>query len=326
MKYRRHNQTGYTLVELLLYIAIVGSLLTAIVFFLGTTVESRLKNETISEVNDQGASIMDTLTQTIRNATSITSPASGASLPALTLVVPTGTLSPTVFDLSGTLFGLNLDGGTSDTSDHDAMNATKIVAGATGTISSLNAYVATVAASPNNQAQMALYSGTTPTTLLATSSSVTLKANTWNNFPIPTTPVTSGQTYWIAYNTNGLATGDNDLRERSGSAGQSGFLAQTFGTWPNSWTPTTQSTEFSMYAMIDPANTPGAIRIKEGSGSVVPLTDSNVQLSGLNFRNLTRTGAPGVIQITFTLSRLNPLGRNEYDYQKTFTASAEVGW
>lgn len=170
---RRHieRQAGYTLIELLLYVSIIGGLLLSVTYFFGTTAETRVKNQSISEVNDQAAAVMDTITQTVRNAVSITSPAAGASGASLTLVVPTGSLSPTVFDLSGT-----------------------------------------------------------------------------------------------------------------------------------------------------------TLRIKEGTAPTINLTNTKVQVTSLTFRNLTRTGTNGIVQISFTMSRVNANNRNEYDFQKTFTSSAEVRW
>ena len=99
MRYAR-KQAGYTLIELLLYVAIVGVLLSAVTAFFGVTTDARIKNQTVNEVNTQGTFAMDYITQTIRNATSVTSPAAAATDSQLTLVVPTGTLSPTVFNLS----------------------------------------------------------------------------------------------------------------------------------------------------------------------------------------------------------------------------------
>lgn len=165
------KQGGFTLIELLLYVAIVGSLLTSITFFFGMVVESRVKNQTIAEVNDQGVAAIDYISQTIRNATSITAPAAAGSGSSLTLVVPTGSLSPTVFNLNGT-----------------------------------------------------------------------------------------------------------------------------------------------------------TLQVTEGTGSAVALTGANVQVTGLTFKNLTRSGTGGQVQVSFTLSRVNPSNRNEYDYQKTFMTSAEVAW
>jgi prepilin-type N-terminal cleavage/methylation domain-containing protein len=168
------RQKGYTLIELLLYVSIIGILLTIIVFFFSTVVGARVKNQTILEVNDQGAAVMDYITQTIRNASSITTPAAGSSGSSLTLVVPTGSLSPTVFSLTGAA--------------------------------------------------------------------------------------------------------------------------------------------------------PIAVQVKEGTGAQVPLTSNRVQVSSLTFKNLSRASTPGIIQVSFTLSRVNPSSKNEFDYQKTFTDSAEVKW
>lgn len=329
MQQASKTQAGYTLIELLLYVAIVGSLLTSITFFFGMIAEARVKNQTVSEVDEQGTAVMDYVTQTIRNATSITAPTVGLTGSSLTLAVPTGGLSPTIFSLSGTAtLGYSVDGTSTDSSDSNFMNASKFVASSSGTVSTLYGLVGpTVAASPNNQAQMALYSGaSTPTTLLASSASVTIAANSWNAFAIAPVSITSGQTYWLAYNTNGIGAADNNLRTHPGTTGQTMFASRTFGTWPASWSGATENTEFSTYALIDTGGAPGAVQVKEGAGALVPLTSNDVQVTNLTFRNLTRAGTGGIVQVSFTVSRVNPNNRNEYDYQKTFTGSAEVGW
>ncbi len=163
------SQAGYTLIELLLYVAIVGVLLTATVGFFGLVADARVKNQTISEVNDQGTFAMDYLTQTIRNATSITAPALGASSSSLTLVVPTANLSPTIFNVLG-----------------------------------------------------------------------------------------------------------------------------------------------------------ATLQVQEGSGTAVALTNSKIQVTNFTVKNLSRSGTSGIVQISFTLNRVNTAGRNEYDYTQTFTTSAAI--
>lgn len=167
----KHPSSGYTLIELLLYIAIISALLTSVTMFLGASVESRVKNQSISEVEQQGTLAMELITQTIRNADGITTPTTGASGSTLTLIVPTGALSPTTFNLSS-----------------------------------------------------------------------------------------------------------------------------------------------------------GTLQITEGVNSAVPLTNSKVQVTSLTFRNLSRPSTPGVVQVAMTISRVNALNRNEYDYQKTFTTSAALRW
>ncbi len=68
----------------------------------------------------------------------------------------------------------------------------------------------------------------------------------------------------------------------------------------------------------------GVIRMTEGAGSAVPLTSSSVSVSGLTFSNLSSSGSPGTFRVQFTLNFVNPDGRNELNYSKTFYASATI--
>jgi Tfp pilus assembly protein PilW len=164
------RQQGFTLIELLLYVGLVGILLGAITALFGTVADARIKNESMTEVNEQGAYVMDYIAQDIRNATSITSPTAGtASATGMTLVVPTASLSPTVFSIAS-----------------------------------------------------------------------------------------------------------------------------------------------------------GVLQVKEGAGAVTSLTNSNIKVVSMTVTNLTRSGTSGVVQVSLTLARVNSTGRNEYDYQRTFTTSTEV--
>ena len=65
----------------------------------------------------------------------------------------------------------------------------------------------------------------------------------------------------------------------------------------------------------------GVLQIKEGTAAAVALTNNKVRVDSLAVSNLTRTGTSGVAQLSLTLSRINSAGRNEYDYQRTFTTS-----
>lgn len=163
------NPAGFTLIELLLYIVIISILLGAITAFFGMSLDARVKNETINEVDQQGAFALDTISQTVRNATAITAPAVGATGSTLSVTVPTGGLSPTVFSLN------------------------------------------------------------------------------------------------------------------------SGIISMTEGA--------------------NPANN---------------LTSNLMNTSSLTFKNVSRPSTPGIVQISLTISRKNPSGRNEYDYTKTFTTSVAV--
>jgi hypothetical protein len=68
----------------------------------------------------------------------------------------------------------------------------------------------------------------------------------------------------------------------------------------------------------------GTIRISEGAGLPVALTNTRVIASGLVFQNLSLTGTPGTVRIQFTLTHVNPAGRNEYSFAKTFIGSATL--
>lgn len=163
----RRSSGGFTLIELLLYVAITGIMLSGISFFLSTLLESRIKNQTIAEVEQQGLQVMQIMTQVIRNAESITLPAQGTSATSTTINVVDVAKDPTLFDVSSS-----------------------------------------------------------------------------------------------------------------------------------------------------------TLRTKEGAGAFVPLTNTHVAVSNLTFHNLSRGTTPGILRIQFTLTYVNPSGRNEYRYEKTFTGSA----
>jgi Tfp pilus assembly protein FimT len=163
------NKKGFTLIELLLYVSIVGAIIFSVASFLSLQMQSRVKNQTISEVEQQGISVMQIITQTGRNADAINSPAQGASAASLSVNTIFAGNNPTVFDLAS-----------------------------------------------------------------------------------------------------------------------------------------------------------GVIRIKEGAAAVVLLTNSRVIATNLTFQNLSRSGTPGAIRIQFTLTHINPEGRSEYNYSKTFYDTASL--
>lgn len=68
----------------------------------------------------------------------------------------------------------------------------------------------------------------------------------------------------------------------------------------------------------------GRLRIKEGAGAAVFLTNSQVIVSGLSFSNLSRVNTPTIVRVNFIVTYNNASGRNEFDYQKSFVASASI--
>jgi len=72
------------------------------------------------------------------------------------------------------------------------------------------------------------------------------------------------------------------------------------------------------------AESGSVLQITEGVGSAVDLHGDSVTASGLTFTNVSYAGTPGAVRIEFTLTHVNPSGRNEYDYSKTFYGTAAL--
>ena len=92
---------GFTLIETLLYLAILSIMVLALSSFLYMTYSARIHASVIAEVEQQGSQTMDIITQNIRNSSGITTPVAGTSAASLTLTEYTGAVSPTIFDQSG---------------------------------------------------------------------------------------------------------------------------------------------------------------------------------------------------------------------------------
>jgi Tfp pilus assembly protein FimT len=84
---------GFTLIELLLYVSIIGVVIITMSSFLSTMQHQGVRTKVMMEVEDQSVAPMQIMTQIIRNATTITSPATGTSGSA-------ATVSGTLFTLS----------------------------------------------------------------------------------------------------------------------------------------------------------------------------------------------------------------------------------
>lgn len=95
----KKNKPGFTLIEIILYTFLTSFILTALTFFLGTILSARVKNQTVSEVEQQGIQIMQQMTQSIRNAKIINSPAQATTASTLSINGVTSANNPTVFNL-----------------------------------------------------------------------------------------------------------------------------------------------------------------------------------------------------------------------------------
>lgn len=96
------DNRGFTLIELLLYTVIAVCLLLAITVMIALLTQSRVKNRTISSVEQQGTQILQILNQEIRNSAVIIFPTNGNSSNTLQLQDFSG--KNTTFDVvNGTL-------------------------------------------------------------------------------------------------------------------------------------------------------------------------------------------------------------------------------
>lgn len=111
MRLSKYNQKGFTILEMLLYVSICSVLLLSLSLFLTTLFGARIKHQSIADVNQQGAQVMQLLTETIRNAESIQTPTVGATSPTLSVTVSDGLLSPTIFSVSSGTVMISEGGG-----------------------------------------------------------------------------------------------------------------------------------------------------------------------------------------------------------------------
>lgn len=96
--YNLKPNPGLTLVEVILYVGLAATILLGISALIASTLESQVKNQTISEIDSQGLSAMEIITQAIRNSQGINSPATGTIASVLSLKINPASINPTVFD------------------------------------------------------------------------------------------------------------------------------------------------------------------------------------------------------------------------------------
>jgi len=68
----------------------------------------------------------------------------------------------------------------------------------------------------------------------------------------------------------------------------------------------------------------GAVRIQQGLGPIINLTSNEITVTDVQFSNISYQGTPGTVRIQMTFKNNNPSGRQEYEFMKTFYATANV--
>lgn len=97
----KHQKTkkAFTLIEVLLYVSLTSIILITISAFLGTILSTRARNQAISEVDQQATQLMQTITNTIKDAATVNTPTAGNTGSSLSLGFTEGSLDPTVIDV-----------------------------------------------------------------------------------------------------------------------------------------------------------------------------------------------------------------------------------
>jgi hypothetical protein len=92
---------GFTLIETLLYLAIASSIILGVSLCLVLVLQSRIKYQAITEVEQQGIFAMQVITDALRNADVINTPFPGATSSQLSINIPASPNNPVVFYESG---------------------------------------------------------------------------------------------------------------------------------------------------------------------------------------------------------------------------------
>jgi Tfp pilus assembly protein PilW len=93
-------KSAFTLIEFLIYIAIISSILVLISGFFWNIIFGSIKENAYQEVQQNGRFVLTKITQEIKKATGINSPSAGGSANSLSLAMSSPSLNPTVFDLA----------------------------------------------------------------------------------------------------------------------------------------------------------------------------------------------------------------------------------
>lgn len=107
----RSYPAGFSLFELVLYIALTAVLLTVTSALLGVLLQARIKQRSIAEIDQQGLQIIQLLLTSVESADSILEPLPGASATSLSLVPADGASSPVVFQEASGVFTMSVAGG-----------------------------------------------------------------------------------------------------------------------------------------------------------------------------------------------------------------------
>lgn len=96
----RQTQAGFTLIEVLLYLAVSSFILFSVSSFVVASMRARAESQVIAEVEQQGERLMQVMAASVRSSRGINSPVVGASGASLSVFTTVPATNPTVFGLS----------------------------------------------------------------------------------------------------------------------------------------------------------------------------------------------------------------------------------
>ncbi len=83
---KRNSINGSSLLEVILYVAILSTLVFGVASFINLISVARVKNQTITEVSGQAVQIIEAITRVVQNAKSISNPSTGEESSTLEVV------------------------------------------------------------------------------------------------------------------------------------------------------------------------------------------------------------------------------------------------
>ncbi|MCH7492609.1 prepilin-type N-terminal cleavage/methylation domain-containing protein [Patescibacteria group bacterium] len=92
---------GFTLIEVMIYVVLVSGILIGATSFAISIINNRTKSFAIQEVEQNSRFMLEKITQVIRSARKITTPAIGVTDTTLVLEMSDGKKNPTIFALDG---------------------------------------------------------------------------------------------------------------------------------------------------------------------------------------------------------------------------------
>lgn len=97
--YNSHQHSGYTIIEMLLYIAIFSLIIGSILSVAMSIANQRIQNQITQEVDYQGNLAITNITQNLRNASTINTPTPGNTSASLSLNTPSSDNNPSIYDV-----------------------------------------------------------------------------------------------------------------------------------------------------------------------------------------------------------------------------------